>query len=187
MNNRTGIVFRFAPDIYDEENNQTMLEIYRVQGTELNGYENIIYRIFLNNYIMLADIEGIRRFEAIYNIKADETTETIDFRRARLINKLATLPPFTKIFLEQMLNTIFGEDNVHIDIIYNEYRLQIMIDTDIENLFEETMKEIRQIIPANIILEEYQLTPYTHRYLNRYYTHQQMEQFDYNELSRYAE
>lgn len=184
MKTRAEIVFRLAPDIYYE--NSTMLEIYNAQSQQMGQYEDLIYRIFLNNYVNLADLEGIRRFEAIFNIIADEVNETIEFRRARILNQFAMLPPFTKIFLQQMFKNIFGEDMFIINIIYDEYRLEIDVQTNIEGLFEQTMKDVRQIIPANLILEKFIINPYTHRFLRDYYTHRQLEELDYRELSRYA-
>ena len=184
MKNRAEIVFRLAPDIYNE--NDTMLEVYKVQAEQMGDYEDKIYRIFLNNYVKYADLEGIRRFEAIFHIIADEVNETIDFRRARIINKFATLPPFTKIFLEQMFANIFGEDMFIINIIYDDYRVEIDVQTEIEGLFNQTMQDVRQIIPANMELEKFMIMPYTHRYIRDYYTYRQLEELDYRELSRYA-
>lgn len=184
MNNRAEIVFRLAPDIYNE--NKNMLDIYEAQKTELGRYEAIIYRIFLNNYVKHADLEGVRRLEAIFYIKANEATETLEFRKARLLNKFAFLPPFTKIYLNRLLNNIFGEGNVIVFIYYDERRLEVDIENIDEILINQIIKEIRQIIPANMILEKYQVIPYTHRYLRNHYTHRQMQQFTQGELSQYA-
>lgn len=185
MNNRAEIVFRLAPDIYNE--NETMLAIYDVQASQLSDYEDKIYRIFLNNYARYADIEGIRRFEAIFYIVADEVNESLEYRRARIINKLGMFPPFTRIFLEQFFTNIFGEEMFVIRLNYDEYRIEINVQTEIEGLFEQTMKDVRNIIlPANIILEKFIIRPYTHRFLNSYYTQRQLEELDYRELSKYA-
>lgn len=102
-------VFRFAPDIY--EDNETMLAIYDAQKGELNRYQAIIQRVFLNNLVKYCNVEGIRRFEDIFHIQADELTESLDFRKARIINKFNQLPPFTRIFVEQMLQNVFGTGN----------------------------------------------------------------------------
>lgn len=185
MNNRAEIVFRLAPDIYNE--NENMLDVYGAQKIELGNYEAIIYRIFLNNYVKYADLEGVRRLEAIFYIKANEATETLEFRKARLLNKFAFLPPFTKIFLKRLLNNIFGEGNVEVFIYYDERRLEIDIENAEIKLINQTMKDIRQIIPANMILEKYQVMPYTHRYLRNHYTHEEMQQFTQGELSQYAD
>ena len=184
MYNRAEIVFRLAPDIYNE--NENMLEIYNAQKLELGQYEDKIYRIFLNNYVKYADLEGIRRLEKIFNIIADEILDTIEYRRARLLNKFASLPPFTRIFLEQMFTNIFGEEMFIVNIYNDEYRVEIDIQTTIDGLFDRTMKDVRQIIPANMILEKFQIMPYTHRYIRDYYTHRQLEDLTFGELSKYA-
>jgi len=184
MNSRAEIIFRLAPDIYNE--NQDMLDLYDAQKTELGSYEAIIYRIFLNNYVKHADLEGVRRLEAIFYIKANEVTETLEYRKARLLNKLASVPPFTKIFLKNFLNNIFGEGHVEVFIDYDNRVLRLNFENVETKLINQAMKDIRQIIPANMILEKYAVSPYTHRYLNIHYTHRQMQQFTHGELSQYA-
>ena len=103
-------IFRAANDKYS--GNLTMLAIYDAQLQELDGNSSLIYQAFLNNFVKYANIEGVRRFEALFFIQADEETESLELRKARIINKFAMQLPYTKIFVEQMLNTIFGEDNI---------------------------------------------------------------------------
>lgn len=177
-------IFRAANDKYS--GNLTMLAIYDAQLQELDSNSSLIYQAFLNNFVKHADIEGVRRFEAIFFIQADEENETIELRKARIINKFAMQLPYTKIFVEQMLSTIFGEDNIEFDVDYSAYKVRVGIETDIEGLVNETMKDLRNIIPANMIIEKIIYEPYMHRYLKRHYTHEQMQQFTQGELSQYA-
>ena len=116
--NSSNSVLRFAPDIYD--NNETMLAIYNGQKSELNEYEAIIQRAFLNNFVKHCDVEGIRRFEAIFHIRADEINDSLEFRQARIINKFAQLPPYTEIFVKQLLANLFGEENYEFEVGNNE-------------------------------------------------------------------
>ena len=85
-----------------------------------------------------------------------------------------------------MLSTIFGEDNIEFDVLYNQYKVRVGIETSIEGLVNETMKDLRNIIPANMIIETIIYEPYMHGYLKRHYTHEQMKQFTQGELSQYA-
>lgn len=185
MNYRnTDKIFRNANDKYAE--NQTMLAIYDAQLSELGRNSDVIYRTFLNNFVKYCDIEGVRRFEALFYIQADEETESIELRKTRIWQKFTELPPFTRIFVEQMLEGLFGEGNWEFDVFGNEYRVAIGIETDIEGLIEETLKSLRQIIPANMIMETIIYIPYIHKYLRRHYTHDELKQFTQGELSQYA-
>lgn len=181
--NSSNSVLRFAPDIYEEEDNKTMLAIYNAQSDEINGYEAIMYRIFLNNLVKYCNVEGIRRFEDIFYIKADEINDSLEFRQARVINKFNQLPPFTRIFVEQMLYDIFGEETTEFDVIYNDYGVEVLIESNITGLVAETFKDLRQIIPANMTIEQIVLYPYVHLYLKKYYTHEQMQSLTHGDLN----
>jgi len=183
--NNPKIVHRLAPDIYYD--NKTMLAIYDAQADELGQYEDEIYQIFLNNLVSYCDLDGLRRFEALFFIQADEENESIEYRRERIRLKFAVRLPFTKISVKRMLEAAFGAGNVDFEPIYNEYKLRVGIDTPIDGLYEQTIKELRdEIIPANIILEAIQYEPYLHRYLKKHYNHGEMRQFTQGELSQYA-
>lgn len=177
-------ILRYAPDIYNE--NETMLTIYKSQNEKIEEYEVLIVQAFFNNFVKTADIEGVRKFEKIFNILADEINETLEYRKSRLINKFASQLPYTKIFLDQMLKNIFGEGMYEVEILNKEYKVRIDIETQIDNLFETTMEELREIIPANMIIEQILTQLYMHKYLKKYFTHGAMRQFTYGELSQYA-
>jgi hypothetical protein len=183
MNNNRPVL-RLANDIY--ENNAEMLAIYNTQSDEISSYEAIIQRVFLNNLVKYCNIEGIRRFEDIFNIQADEVNESLELRKQRVINKFSQLPPFTKIFVQQMLEYIFGNEMWEFEIYYNNYKVKIGIESSIDGIVTETLKDLRQIIPANIIIEQIVYYPYTHGYLKRHYTHSELTQFKQEELSQYA-
>ena len=182
--NRDKKVYRMANDKYS--GNLTMLAIYDSQNKELNKTSALIYQTFLNNFLKHCDIEGVRRFEALFDIQANEETESIELRKERIRQKFAEYPPFTKIFVEQMLEYLFGNGNWEFIPDYNNYRVQVGIETDIEGLVEETLKDLRKIIPANMILETIIYVQYTHNYLKRHYTHSELEEFTQGELSQYA-
>lgn len=184
MNNDIRKIFRLAPDIYNE--NETMLEIYDRQRDSVDQYENLITRTFLNNFVESCDLNGIRRFEKIFGIIADEVNESFDFRKARIRNKFILQFAYTKIFLQQILEEIFGVDMYKLDIYENEYRVEANVETSIQNLVEQTFKDLREIIPANMIIEQLVATPYNHRFLRKHYTHADMQQFTQGELSQYV-
>ena len=184
--NSSDKILRFAPDIYEDENNVTMLAIYNAQSLELNNYENIISRVFLNNLVKYCNLEGIKRFEAIFYIQADEENDTLEFRKARVINKFNQLPPFTKIFVKQMLEIVFGSEKYEFDIYNDAYKVKVAIESDIEGLVSETFKDLRQIIPANMIIEQKVYFEYLHGYLKRHFTHAELSELTQGELSQYA-
>ena len=177
-------ILRYAPDIY--EDNETMLEVYKQEKEEINENEVLIVQVFLNNFVKTCNEDGIKRFEKIFSILADEINESLEYRKSRIINKFTSQLPYTRLFLENMLAEIFGEEYYELDIVNNTYTVKVDIETTIDGLFNDTMKDLRQIIPANMVMEQILTKPYMHKYLKKYFTHAQLAQFTYGELSQYV-
>lgn len=182
--NKNNKVFRFANDLYSD--NREMLAIYNSHEQEVLLVNNSTLKAFLNNFVRLCDLDGIRKWEKIFNILADELTETLDFRKTRVLNRLIQQPPYTKIYLERMLAGIFGEENYALKILNNNYIMNIVIETNIDGLYDDTIKLLKKLIPANMTIQAIQLEQYMHMYLNKYYTYEQMETLTQGELSQYA-
>lgn len=96
----------------------------------------------LNNaFIMKADATSVGIFEKEIGIVADTTTETLEFRRKRLINRYTTKPPFTIRWLENQVQTLLGND-----------LLGVWRDDDVEILY------IHINISSYAVLKEFETT-----------------------------
>lgn len=62
-----------------------------------------------NHFVLTADERGIVMFERVLEITADPSTEDLEFRRRRILNRLRMRPPFTFRFLLQRLDDLIGE------------------------------------------------------------------------------
>lgn len=175
-------VFRLIPHVHKD--NKTIYAIATTQNIELNMAEDIARKAFNNNFIITSDIDGIRQYEVILNIRPDEGQST-ELRRAAVRNKLGMMLPFTWIFLTQLLESLFGPGKWFLEINLPNLLVEIDVETNVAGLYDQTMRDIRELIPANIKLISMDIKPYTHRYLNRHYTHKEMEQFTQGELSKY--
>lgn len=178
-------VLRFANELYSS--NREMLTIYNVQSQEVFLLNNKTLQEFLNNFVLSCDLDGIRRWEKIFNILADELLETLEYRQKRVLNRLVQQPPYTKIYLERMLSGLFGEDYYALKILNNNYIIKVTIETQIDGLYKDTIETLRQLVPANMVIEALQLEQYMHMYLTKHFTHEQLENLTYGELSQYAE
>lgn len=182
---REKLVTRFAPDKYSL--NSDMLAIYNAQANEIDKIKKKIKTEYLNNFIKTCNIDGIRRWEKIFNILADEIKDSLEFRKARVLNKIIQQPPYTEIYLRIMLSDLFGEDKYTLQVDGKNYIIKVDIETNIDGLFEDTIDTLRVLIPANMELKVLQVQQFLHLYLQRNYTHQQLEQFTFGELSQYSE
>ena len=143
-------VHDYMPSIY--EDNIHMNEILNAEDDELQ--ENLKPsedNEFKNQFAIIAEEQGISNFEKILQIKPDKTTETLENRRARVMNRLIQQSPFTERFLEQKLNAIIGEGDWFYNIDYNNYTLDLYITTPGNLWLDELQKLFEQIIPCNIL------------------------------------
>lgn len=104
-----------------------------------------------NQYILTADEYGIRIFEDIINIVPDPSTETLDFRRQRLINRFRTQPPFTFRWLQGKLNEIIGVGKWNAWVDNKNYTLYIESSAEDQKWFQEISITVNNTKPANII------------------------------------
>ena len=104
-----------------------------------------------NQYILTADEYGIRIFEDIINIVPDPSTETLDFRRRRLINRFRTQPPFTFRWLQGKLNEIIGVGKWNAWVDNENYTLYIESSAEDQKWFQEISITVNNTKPANII------------------------------------
>lgn len=104
-----------------------------------------------NQYILTADEYGIRIFEDIINIIPDPATETLDFRRERLISRFRTQPPFTFRWLQGKLNEIIGVGKWNAWVDNENYTLYIESTAENQKWFQEIAITVGNTKPANII------------------------------------
>jgi hypothetical protein len=104
-----------------------------------------------NQYVLTADIDGIIAYEKMLNITPKPATETIEFRRQRIINRLSMVPPFTFRFLKQRLDEIIGVDRYIASIDYPNYTLYIESSAENQEWFHEIFVTITKLKPANIV------------------------------------
>lgn len=127
-------------------------EIMDTENIELEIIEKGQQRILHENFIDTATEYGIRHQEKLFKIRADLLNETLEFRKLRIKNRKIDKAPFTYRFLENKLNNLFGEDNYKLELLNNEYVLEIEINTFDWNMFNEIVDNFRTIIPCNMIL-----------------------------------
>jgi hypothetical protein len=107
-------------------------------------------RLRNNQFVISADMLGLIEYERVLNIAADPATETIDFRRKRILDRITTLPPFTYNYLQSKLDEVVGVGRWISNIDYVNYRLEIhtFLQQDWYNEFIFIMNLIK---PANIV------------------------------------
>lgn len=138
-----------SPHIYNK--NVEMQSILETEQTEFDTIENRLKTLFLNTFPRTADVEGINRFEKLFGIIPNPTTESLQFRQERILNRLGNFPPFTEEYLKQVLDAILGKGGYEYEIDYSNYTLTITGLEPGSGWVGELTKTLEKIIPVNMV------------------------------------
>lgn len=166
---------QYVPHIYDG-----FLETDALIGAENELFDELAEKTaetINNQFIMTAEHSGLVRFENLFGIKANTATESIDFRRQRLINRFSTRGPFTIPFLREKLDSIIGVGQYSLYVDYSASTLYVESSAVNQAWYNEIYITINNTKPAamvfvnkpvttvNVLLsEEISITTLTYNY-----------------------
>lgn len=108
-------------------------------------------RAQLNQFILTADEETISVYEKMFSILANPTTETLQFRRERILNRMSLQPPFTMRWLQNKLDGIIGVGKWNAYVDYANRTLYIESFVVNQRWFNELRITINRIKPCNLV------------------------------------
>ena len=131
-----------------------ILDYQQICQTETAQFEALgqeITSVADNFFFQTMDEGAVSQWEQILGITPNPSVETIGFRRARLINRLSTRPPFTLQFLYQKLNELIGPNAWTVTVDYPNYTLYIESAAQNQSYATEVAFTINKIKPAHIV------------------------------------
>lgn len=134
----------FERDIFEFQ------EIARVEDLELNSAKGQFSKVMNNQFILTADSDGLSMAEKLYGIVPDPS-DTLDFRRERILTRIQLQPPFTEKFLRLQLDKIIGVGKYTLDIDYDNYKMTISSAAMNQAYAQEVSIIVNKVKPANII------------------------------------
>lgn len=137
------------PSVYDR-----VLEISVLSETDdvlLDQALAKLERAQLNQFILTADEETISVYEKMFSILANPTTETLQFRRERILNRMSLQPPFTMRWLQNKLDGIIGVGKWNAYVDYANRTLYIESFVVNQQWFNELRITINRIKPCNLV------------------------------------
>lgn len=137
------------PSVYDG-----VLEISALSETDdvlLDQALAKLERAQLNQFILTADEETISVYEKMFSILANPTTETLQFRRERILNRMSLQPPFTMRWLQNKLDEIIGVGKWNAYVDYANRTLYIESFVVNQQWFNELRITINRIKPCNLV------------------------------------
>ena len=137
------------PSVYDG-----VLEISVLSETDdvlLDQALAKLERAQLNQFILTADEETISVYEKMFSILANPATETLQFRRERILNRMSLQPPFTMRWLQNKLDEIIGVGKWNAYVDYANRTLYIESFVVNQQWFNELRITINRIKPCNLV------------------------------------
>ena len=139
----------FVPHIYKDVTE--MDAIIDAEQIQLSSAQTEASQAFANTFVLTANYEGIEMFEMMLGIIADPTTESLEFRRQRVLNRITLAPPFTFRFLKKKLDDIIGKGAWNAYVDFNNYTLYVESFVVEQQWFNELRITINRIKPCNLV------------------------------------
>ncbi len=139
----------YLPNIYKD-----VLETDELTGTEDLLFQDLnseTEKVRNNQFVLTSDVDGIEQYEKMLNIIPNSSTESIQFRVNRIINRLSMTPPFTFSFLKKKLDEIIGAGKWEAYIDYANYTLYVESSAVNQIWFHEILVTINRLKPVNIV------------------------------------
>ena len=133
-------------------------EICQTEKAQFDALASEITGVADNFFFQTMDESAVSMWEQIFEITPNPETETLDFRRARALNRISTRPPFTLGFLYQKLDELIGPGAWTVTVDYPNYTIYIESSAENQQYATEVAYTINRIKPAHIV---YVNTPYT--------------------------
>lgn len=145
-------IMRYLPEYYREI--EDIKELAATESIELDNMEIAIQQLLDDQYVMTASVDAIKRRERMLGIQADPTTESLNFRRRRLINRYSTKPPFTRRWLQQQLDRLVGPGMTIVSVDPQQFILTVTANIENANVFREVIHTVDTVKPANMVYQQ---------------------------------
>ena len=139
---------KYLPSLYRE--NKEMEGLMNAEQPIYDEAETDTKFAFSRQFVVTADEKGVEQYEKILGIMPT-ATDSLEFRKRRVITRLSTTPPYTLNYLKQQLTTIFGAGNFNAWVDYGKRELYVDSFINSISLFFELETFIAKVKPANMI------------------------------------
>lgn len=145
-------ILGYLPDFYRRI--REFAELDRAESAELDELAAAVQRLLDDQFVLTASVDALKRRERMLGIQADPTTESIAFRRNRIMNRYSTKPPFTLRYLQEQLDRLVGPGRTVAEVDVDDFLLIITTAIDDAEVFREVEHTVKLIIPANIVYQQ---------------------------------
>lgn len=131
--------------------------ICRTEGERLNALAQELTAVGDNFFFQTMGESAVSQWEQIFRIVPSPSTESLAFRRTRVLNRITIRPPYTLGFLYQKLDELIGKGAWTVRVDYPNYTLYIESSAENQLFAHELTVTVNRIKPAHIVFIN---TPY---------------------------
>lgn len=124
-------------------------EIMKAWEYALDQFDGNLNQVWDNQYIQTCDSDTLSLYEKLLGI-IPSGTDSLEYRRAVVMQKYSMTVPFSIGFLKSMLSQIYGDNSVSVDAI-NSALLVMLYESANENL-DSVWQLLYDIVPAHIAI-----------------------------------
>lgn len=126
-------------------------QICQTEEQQFAALANEITAVAQNFFFQTMDESAVTQWEQIFGILANPQTDTLEFRQARLLNRMSSRPPYTIWFLKQKLDELIGPGQWTVHVDYPNYTLYIESAAKNQAYAVEVAFTVNKIKPAHIV------------------------------------
>lgn len=149
MNSQDANLCQYLPPWFREI--QEYQEICAAESVQMEDLAEAAEAVNTNMFIQEMDEAAVKQWEGILRILADPASETLGFRRARVLNRVSIRPPFTLGFLYQKLDELIGKGKWEVNVDYPNYTLYVKSSAQNQQYAIEVSYTINKLKPAHIV------------------------------------
>jgi Uncharacterized protein conserved in bacteria (DUF2313). len=120
--------------------------------SENQSLYNAIADLENNQYITTVTEDQINRYEKMLSIVPKDTDTLLD-RRFKVLALYNKKLPYTRISLENDLNTLCGENGYQVSIDYDKHKLTVRVALTVKEMFRTVSDYLDTVVPLNMIID----------------------------------
>lgn len=142
----------YLPPYYEDV--QEFVQLGQTEDIELDQLEAAVQQLFADQFVLTSGVQAIKRRELMLGIQADPATESLEFRKQRIINRYRTKPPFTVRWLQEQLDKLVGPGMTVVSVDAPNFILYVTTNIENANIFKEVQHTVQTVKPANILYQQ---------------------------------
>lgn len=132
-----------------------------------------------DQFIHSATEHGVERWEEMLGL-TPKATASLEERKFLILAVVSGELPYTWRMLEKKLTLLCGERNYQLKLYPEEYKIELRIALSARNSFDDAETLIREMIPANMLIDLSLL--YNQHSTYQKMTHKQMSKYSHKQL-----